>query len=192
VIYTRVTAPGETPVSLAEAKVHLRVDSNDENDLITSLIEAATGHLDGRAGILGRPIVTQSWRLDTLGPVGGRVMIGIADVQSVTSVKYLVSGSELTWSSAEYRLGRAGLSSWFVEAKDGYSFPAADDQEDAFRVTFVAGFGASEDVPAPIKQAILLLVGHWYANREALANSTMTELPLAVAALTAPFRRVAL
>jgi len=192
VSYTRTSAPAETPVSLAEAKVHLRVDSTDENDLITSLIEAATGYLDGRAGILGRPIVTQSWRLDTPGPVGGRIAICMPDVQSITSVKYLVSGVETTWSSAQYRLGRAGLSSWFVEAKDGYSFPAADDQEDAFRVTFAAGFGDADDVPGPIKQAILLLVGAWYANREGVSSVQTYAMPLAVEALLAPFRRIAI
>ncbi len=47
-------APTEYPVSLAAIKTHLRVDHDDENELINVLIAAATDHLDGYGGILGK------------------------------------------------------------------------------------------------------------------------------------------
>ena len=56
-------------------------------------------------------------------------------------------------------------------------------------MTYVAGV-ADSAVPAPIKHAILLMVGHWYANREAVAPGQMHEVPMAVDALIRPYRRV--
>jgi uncharacterized phiE125 gp8 family phage protein len=56
-------------------------------------------------------------------------------------------------------------------------------------VRFVAGYGANPgDVPEPLRQAMLLLIGHYYENREAVAAGTLTELPFAVASLVFPFR----
>src|SRR5690606_10673336 len=60
----RVTPPAIQPVTLAEAKLHLRVDHDDEDALISNLIQAATGHLDGWTGILGHCLVEQVWRQD--------------------------------------------------------------------------------------------------------------------------------
>ena len=57
-----VTPPAETPVSRTEAKAHLRVDGTGDDDLIDGLIDAAVAHLDGYTGILGRCMVTQTWR----------------------------------------------------------------------------------------------------------------------------------
>ncbi len=59
-----ITPPAIQPVSLAEAKLHLRVDHNDEDTLIESLTRAATEHSDGWNGILGRCLVEQVWRQD--------------------------------------------------------------------------------------------------------------------------------
>lgn len=63
----RVTPPAEPPVSLEEAKAHLRVDFGDDDLYVAGLIEAATAHLDGWSGILGRALVTQTWRQDLCG-----------------------------------------------------------------------------------------------------------------------------
>ena len=55
----------------------------------------------------------------------------------------------------------------------------------------IAGYGAAAAVPAAIKQAMLLLIGHWFANREAVnVGNIVTAMPLAVEALIAPYRRV--
>lgn len=186
--YVLVTPPAAL-LTTAEAKAHLRVDHSDEDTLIDSLVAAATQHLDGRAGILGRAIVNQAWRLDVAAPCGGIIVIDMPDVSAVASVKYLSAGVETTWDSAEWRLGALPAGRFFIEPKDGYSWPAADDQEDAFRVAFTAGFGAAAAVPAPLKAAVLLLVGHWYEHREEVViGQAPAVLPRAVDALIAPYR----
>jgi uncharacterized phiE125 gp8 family phage protein len=99
------------------------------------------------------------------------------NVSAVTSVVYILDGEEETWDAAEYRLGSVG-NFYFVEPRSGFSWPAPDDQEDAIRVTFVAGYGDDgEDVPAPIRQAIILLAKHLYGLTERNLTLARVEVP---------------
>lgn len=183
-----VTAAAETPVSATEAKAHLRVDHSTEDTLITSLVAAATEHLDGYTGILGRALVTQTWRQD-FDEFTGQCMRLPMLAATIASVKYRSSdGTLATVSSDDYSLKADALGS-YVRFDDDFSYPSDLAQSQAVLIEFTAGYGNAEDVPAPIKAAILLLVGHWYENREA-AGEPMAELPLAVAALIEPYRRV--
>lgn len=184
----RVTPPAVTPVSLVEAKAHLRVDHSDDDALITALIEAATGHLDGWTGILGRALINQTWRVDV--PAWGYPLrLPLGPVQSVTSVAYWdVNNTDAVFAAERYSLHTDALGA-AIHLNSGSSWPSVYSRQDAIRVTFVAGYGlAAADVPAPIRQAILLLVGHWYANREAVVSGNFEQLPLAVNALLTPLR----
>lgn len=184
----RVTAPAEAPVSLAQAKAHLRVDHEDDDDLIGGLVDAATQYLDGYAGVLGRALVTQSWRLDLARPACRSVLLPLPPVSAIEGVAYLSEGAEAELDAAAWRLGEGPLGAFLV-LNDGYGWPAMDGREDALRVTFTTGYGDPADVPAPIGQAIKLLVGHWYENREAVGEAARTApLPFAVTALLAPYR----
>lgn len=60
----RIIAPAELPVMLSDAKAHLRVDFDDDDFLIGSMVNAATDYLDGWNGILGRCLVTQTWTIE--------------------------------------------------------------------------------------------------------------------------------
>lgn len=183
-----VTAPTEDLVSLADARAHLRVDDNDSDDLISSLVAAATQHLDGYSGVLGRALAPQTWRVDVSGPSCGTIRLNLPPVREIVSVKYVSAGEEVTLAPAAYRLGEDELSA-FVTLNEGYCWPSTDCREDAWRVTFAAGYADAASVPEPIKQAIKLLVGHWYRNREGVnVGNIVTTMPLAVEALTAPYR----
>lgn len=173
--YVLDTPPADL-ISLAEAKAHLRITAADEDSLITAIVAAAVEHFDGRAGILGRAIMSQTWRLETAGPCGGRIAIDFPDVTSIESVAYLSDGVEATWASSEYRLGADGKLS-FLEPASGYSWPSVDDQEDAFRITFVAGWEDVAAVPAPIKAAVLLMVGQLYGLGERNLFLAREEVP---------------
>lgn len=205
--YVRTVAPAVPVVTVAEARAQGVGSASDADSLVTALVAAATEHFDGRAGILGRALVSQTWRLDTAGPdVCGRVRIDMPNVSAISSIAAVVDGSATTWSAAEYRLGSVG-NFYFVEPKSGYSWPSTDDVEDAIRVTFVAGYGATAaDVPAPIRQAIILLAKHLYGLTERNLFLARDEVPgvqvhqyvvseaaggvigAAVDALTAPYR----
>lgn len=184
-----VTPAAATPVSLTEAKAHLRVDHTSEDTLITSLVEAATAHLDGYSGILGRALVTQTWRQDFDGFWHClRLPIPAATVSALKWTDDADTPAETTIAASNYELQNDALGS-FVRLIDDFVYPSNLAETRAVRVTFTAGYGAASAVPGSIKAAILLLVGHWYANREAVGES-MSELPMAVDALLAPYRRV--
>ena len=183
-----VTAPTAEPVTLQEAKDHLRVDGTDEDTLISALITAAREHVDGRDGWLGRAICTQTWdcSFDAF-PADGLLYLPLAPVQSITSVKYIdPDGVQQTFSSSNYALGADLDWSPRVVLGWGKSWPSIRAVPDAVTVRIVAGYAS---VPKPICQAILLLIGHLYENREASSSVAMHEVPFSVSALLAPYRR---
>jgi len=184
----RTIAPAVTPVTLAEAKAHLRVDHTDEDDLITALVGSATGQLDGWSGILGRCLITQTWRQDM--PSFCSVRLPFPNVQSVTVAYTDTDGSAQTLAASSYHLVNDAIGGAVVLA-DGASWPDTDPTPDAVRITLVAGYGLAADVPAPIKAAILLHIGHLYANREAVdVGQSVAAMPMAYDFLIAPYRRV--
>lgn len=186
-----ISAPGESPVSLSAVKAHARVDSADEDALLQALIEAATSLLDGPAGILGRAIVTQTWLLE-LPAWPASLVLPIEPVQSVT-ISYLdADGAEVALDPGLFYLSSRPSHASILYWSPGWVEPALS-QANAFpvRVRIVAGFGAASATPPAIAQAIKMMVTHWYQQREAVVVGTITaNVPLAVDALLAPFRRM--
>lgn len=189
-----IDPPAADPVTLAEAKKHLRVDYSTEDDLIGDLIKSATRHLEGRHGILGRALVTQSWALyldawpvDSVGRKRRRVEIPLPPLRDVTGVVYRdTDGVERTLSAANYIVDKRGLVG-AIQLKGTAQWPAIEDHPEAVRIEFEAGFGDATDVPEPLRQSIKLLVGHWFLTREAVGQ-VGTPVAMAVEALTAPYR----
>lgn len=195
-----VTPPTEEPVSLAEAKVHLRLpdEEHPEDDLVAMLIAVARERIEAA---VSRRLVTQTVDLflDAF-PFGGGFylrsirergwgpdylprcqVIAIPDppLQSITSVKYLDADGVLqTLDPSAYRWKASTRAPGRVEPALNGSWPTAADLFDAVQVRYVAGYGAASAVPKSAKAAILLLVGHLYENREEVVTGTIaTELP---------------
>lgn len=205
-----VDAPDVLPVSLAECKQHLRVDGDDEDTLIGIYLAAAIGHLDGADGWLGRSIVAQIWSQDFDGfmvanangvrqlatsmfPLPGiafqaSFLLDLAPVTSIVSVTYLDGAGALqTVDPADYSLVNGGNAPE-VRFASSFSIPVVRLDKPAVTVTFVSGYGADAVSPAPIKAAILLMVGDIYQNREAKVATLLTENST-VRRLLDPYRR---
>ena len=194
-----VTPPAIKPVTVEYVKKHSLIDHDEQDDVIDLLIDAATTHLDGWTGTLGRALCEQTWRQD-YDDFCSRLRLPLGPVISLASVKYIdTDGAEQTVSAAEYTLRTDSLGS-YVEFGSDYSFPALNAAEAAVSVQFVAGYADSGEgenrvstVPAAIKHAIVLLVAHWFENREAVMTgqgSAAVALPMGVDALLAPYRRI--
>lgn len=191
---TLITPPSESPVSVYDAKSNCRIETTDEDPLITSLIAASTSYVEGYSGILGRALITQTWAQSfSRFPADRCIRVPLLPIQSITTIKYYDADDvEQTFDSAKYRLLTDKLGA-YVELKDSESWPSTKSRGDAMTVTYVAGYGnKGSDVPPAIRQAILMMVGHFYENRELSAPITISEVPFAADALLVPFRRVGL
>lgn len=191
----RTVAPLVEPISLQEARDRLRIDHHEEDPLIASLIAATTAHLDGWSGTLGRALVNQTWAQKfPRFPSGAVLGVALAPVQSIASIVYFGADNvQQTLDPSVYTLLDDEFGP-FVTLQAGQAWPATFPREDAVSVTYVAGYGpAGDDVPAAIRHAMLLLIGHWYEHRESVVIGTSTvQVPLAVQALLGPYRRVRL
>lgn len=188
---TRLVAPSEPMVSLDSAKQHLRVDHEEDDTLITSLIDAATDHLDGWSGILGRCLVSQTWRQSFACRPAGRVLrLPFGAVSEAEIIYYDPDDAPQTFAADGWELVEDARSS-MIRLRDGASWPSLAKRSDAMSVDMVTGYGTAEQVPHALRTAALLLVAHWYRNREAVNVGNITSaLPLSVASLIAPYRRV--
>jgi uncharacterized phiE125 gp8 family phage protein len=187
----RVTAPAELPVTLTEAKAQLRVasDNTDDDTMISALLQATTDHLDGWSGVLGRCLVTQTWSASFDGFSGRFLRLPFPDVTAIASVTYQdADDAEQTVNAASYAIKEDALSAYLFFA-ESFTIPTVYHRPDAVTVTFTAGYGAASAVPQAIKHAMLMLVSHWYENREAIQiGQGVSEIPMAVDALLTPYR----
>jgi uncharacterized phiE125 gp8 family phage protein len=176
-----VTPPAVTPINLADAKEQCRVSHDEEDGYLTDLVEAAVALVDAR-GMLGRAMINQTWA-EYFPNAPGEVRLSMTPFVSLTSVKYLDdAGVYQTATLGNFETYRSG-DYVFLRPKEGSEWPEADIRKDAYEITYLAGFGATAaDVPAGLRHALKLIVGHWYQNREA-AGAMVHEFPLAVAAL---------
>lgn len=183
----RITAPQNLPLTVYEAKRHLRVEHEDEDDLIEGLIGAATSHLDGWSGVLGRCLVSQEWMI-AYHSFARILRVPFPDVTAASIVYRDADDSEQSVDASNFEIKEDALGA-YVWFKDSWSAPRTYARPDAVQITVTAGFGDPADVPKPICQALKLLIGHFYENREAVTQFNMRELPLAVRSLLAPYRR---
>jgi uncharacterized phiE125 gp8 family phage protein len=176
-------------VTLAEAKAHLRVDSTNDDALITTLIASATTYLDGYAGILGRCLIQQTWS-QAFEWFGRCMELPFPDVSAVTLKYYDAVNAQQTVSAANYQLLERDDAS-FVDLVATYVPPTPYlFREDRVLVTMTVGYGtAAATVPQAIKQAMLLLIGDWYQSRETMQEGRLAQLPFSVDALLGPFKR---
>jgi uncharacterized phiE125 gp8 family phage protein len=180
--------PALEPVTLAEAKAHLRIDGTAEDTLIGSLIVTSRLHVEAA---LGLALVTQSWSyfLDAW-PPGPQLRLPLRPVQSITAVRLYAPDETVTTVPADtYLLDGAGAPARLLRTAN-LAWPAPSRAANGIEIAFVAGFGdAAADVPAPIRHAILLLTAHWHEHREpAELGSASTPMPPSVSDLLSPYR----
>jgi uncharacterized phiE125 gp8 family phage protein len=170
-----VQEPGDLPVSVDECKLHLRIDSDDEDELIEMYLTAGVSHLDGANGWLGRSIVSQAWS-QQFDAFAHDMLLNFSPVSSITSVVYLdADGIEQTVNDDQYQLINGG-SSPTVRFVNDFVLPTTQTDLPVVTITFVSGYSDDTDeIPAAIKVAILLMVGDMYQSREAKVENTMME-----------------
>jgi len=179
-----INTPALEPISLTEAKEHLRVDHNFDDALISELIKAAREIAEQHTS---RPLITQTQILYTDDLIG--VIELKPNLQSVTAVRYIdESGTQQTLAQSEYSVSTSDVIGTVFESVDK-SWPSVKSGKNAVEIEFICGYGMPDDVPSPIKIAIKMMIAHWYENREATTvGVSTTETPMAVDLLLNPYR----
>ena len=159
-----ITAATGLAISAAEAKVHLKVDTADEDALIEVYIKAAT---ESAEQITGRAIMPQTWEL-TEEAFPAVIQLTRIPVASVASLKYFdTDGVQQTLNNTLYQLDNFDdFSSAKVVPAYGSAWPSTRLVPNAVSLRYVAGYATAADVPSSIKDWIYLQVGAMYANRE--------------------------
>lgn len=172
-----VDAPETTPITLAEVKEQLRVEGTDDDAILTRLIDVAVAYTDVR-GALGQAMITQKWAqwVDSTPPQSINLILGPA--QGVTAVKYYDTDGVLqTDDINNYEVFGTEFATK-IGPKSGFSWPVTQDRQDAIKIEYEIGYGdATTDVPQSIRHALLLMVGHWYDNREQTGYDELSNIP---------------
>lgn len=205
-----ITYPTTEPVTLSEARLHLRLDAYDspathpDDTLIQALISAAR---DWAEKFTGRSICRRvvevgldrfpgaCWNGLTCRQVGydpEPIVLPGGPVQSILSVVYVTTDGQQTLTDYQLDTNQEPATLWPAA---GVSWPSTKDyQKDAVRVRYQVGYDLAGDspnqypLPLPIKQAILLVVGSLYENREATAPIEIKAVPMTAEFLLRPYR----
>jgi uncharacterized phiE125 gp8 family phage protein len=156
-----VTTPSEEPVSLQEARAHLRLESR-EDEYLTNLITAAQRHCES---FLGRALITQTWDLMLDCFPADEIEIPLPPLQSITYVKYKDTAGVLQTLDISCYIVDANSQPGRVSPAYGQSWPSTYDEIQSVQIRFVAGYGAAADVPQSIKSAILIKLADLYEHR---------------------------
>lgn len=179
---TIATAPAVEPVTLEQAKHHLRVEAVTDEAVIDLHILAARERAEE---VTGRALITQTWtwKLDGFpGSAAIPLRVPRPPLASVTSIAYIdTDGVSQTWAASKYDVATPGG----PFADRGRIMPAYNEvwptvraQMDAVTIVFVAGYGVAEDVPALIVSAMLLHIGTLFEHRESIViGPNAVELP---------------
>jgi len=200
--YAQIAAPAVEPVTLAEAKAHMRLDDGNEDALVTALIAVARSHLEHTTGLA---LISQGFRLYLdRWPKGGIVAIARGPVLSVDAVTVFDAegvpenvslaghGLDGVGRPARFWLGGAGLGAGGGGGPGGVPEPGR--MANGIEIDFTAGYGETgADVPDELKRALLMHVALMFAYRGAVLPADQpASIPAGYQRLVAPYARLGL
>lgn len=183
-----VTPPNDEPLSLDEVKQHLKLDIDDDDELVIAAYLPAVR--EACENYLSRSLITQTLR-QTFDCWPSCMRLEHPPVQSVTSIEYVDdNGVTQTLDPSAYQIDLSSDGPARIMPAYGEVWPSVrPDTFNAVTVTFVAGYADQASVPGPIRSAMLLFIAHLYENRSAInIGNIVNELPLAVRFLLDPHR----
>ena len=180
----KISNPTQFPVTLAEIKRHLRVTTDDDDSLLTDYIASATEYCEDQVPG-ARSFMSQTWDWKIHFFPGDSFEVPRPPLQSLTHIKYYATNSSTgttTLSSTNYLVHIPTNMPGQIELHPEVgAWPSVADRADAVQVRLISGWTIA---PNQVKQAVKLLVGHWYSNREDILVGTISSnIPHGVTAL---------
>lgn len=152
-----LASDGEAVLSLEDAKLHLRVDADDdgEDTLIASLRDGAVAAVEFYTKVM-LVAAERTW----LGRFGSRIVLGTGPVTAVSAISYLdTAGADVDLVVGDWRLALGELVPGV-----GKRWPTAADGDGVVTVTFMAGY-TDLTRPATLVTAVRLMLAYLYENR---------------------------
>lgn len=179
--YAEIVAPPAEPLALSDLKAHLRLEGEEEDAVLARLIKATRQHMEQETGLC---LITRRWRLYLdRWPGSCVIQISKGPVQALEAMTvYDAAGAPHELDSSLYALDKGGR----LEGPSPGGGP--------LEIDFTAGFGLTgDDVPEPLRQAMLLHAGHLYEYRGQVPLAlAVAAVPAGYDRLVAPWRRVKL
>jgi uncharacterized phiE125 gp8 family phage protein len=181
----RAAQPVVEPVSLSDAKAHLRVDTESDDDQILALITAAREWCENYTQ---RTFVHTQWTMtfDTFPweielP---RPPVAVASGNTATTITYAMEGGgTATLATSEYRVDRTSEPGVIRTVYAG-TWPSHLLDRNSISVTWWGGYGEDgTKVPKVVRSAILMLVAYWYERRLAADQVAATAVPFGVSSM---------
>ncbi len=175
-----ITPPAVEPITLVEAKSHLRVDHSDDDILISAMISAARTYCEQWTA---RAFITQTWELVLDDFPINEILIPLPPLQSIDSIKYDDTGGvEQTVGTLDYSIDTVNQPGWVVPVTTGWPTNVWDGIN-SVRIRYVAGYDPgtnspidlAANVPASLKAAIFLYLGQLYDQREDIVVGTIVN-----------------
>lgn len=183
-----VTGPTVEPISIDELKAHSHIDASDEDAYLDTLIIAARKRAETKTR---RQLCTATWRLslpdfprklDSDTGLVGVIRFPKAPLASVSEIQY-VDGAGVSQTVASFQTNTYDEPGYICPAY-GATWPSVRRVPNAVNITFVAGYGGADDVPAEIRHAIKFIAAQWFENREpVLVGTIVAPIPEAADAL---------
>jgi len=184
------SAPALEPVTLLEMKAHARIDTEDDDTVISGLIVAARRWVEK---FTHRALITQTftYKIDRFpGPITTVIELPGGNVQSVTSIAYIdTDGNSQTWASTEYDADLTSEPALIGLAYDK-SWASIREWGLPITITYVAGYGLTPStVPDELRTAVKMIASELYENREdSIVGATVMGVSWTAQRLAEPYR----
>lgn len=192
------TNPAIEPLTLAEVKDHLRITDSDSDAMLTFYLGVARRYAEA----FTRRMFVQRTFVETFDRFTSTIQLSRVPLVSITSIQYIDTDGNLqsvTNGSPQTYVVDTATEPGRVYLDYGQTWPNTRNQADAVTVTYVAGHATGTSspldyslIPQEARLAILLLIGHWYENRDATSELTIKDVPLAWKHLLHPIRMLEL
>ena len=180
--------PAREPLTLADAKAYLRVEHDDDDDLVATLTSSARAEVEARTR---RALLTQRWRvvLDAW-PADGRIVVNPSPVREVVAARgYDESGRPAALDTQIFVVDPAAAPG--IVSLPPWAAPMPGRMAAGIEIDIECGYGdTAADVPPPLVEAVRLLLAHAYEHRG--LSGPADAAPARIAGLVAPFRAVTL
>jgi len=179
-----LAGPAAEPVTLAEAKMYLRVDHDAEDALISSLITAARATVEA---LTRRVLIDQGWRIvRDAWPASGLIAAPVNPLREITAAHVVDgAGEEVALALDAFAVDTARLPGAIRVARG--ALPPPGRSLAGIAIDVVVGHGPSADhVPSPLIEAVRVVLAHFYEHRDVPGPGA--AFPARLDALVAPFR----